>query len=253
MPEPRRDSLDQLVQPSSLDVLEAVQQRVLWLATSMVHHANKVRTTASGVKVGGHEASSASMVGIMTALYFEHLRAPDRVSVKPHAAPVLHAINYLLGTLDRSYLTRAARVRRTAELSEPGEGSGRRRLLDGLGRDRRDRDALERDRAALRRRALRRAAGRPPRRARRRRRARRGRDLGGARRSDGRAARRGAVDRRPQPPVARSRRAGHGGRPAARHVRGGGLGDDHGQVRPAPARAVRARRRRRRCASGSTR
>jgi pyruvate dehydrogenase E1 component len=70
-----------------------------------VHHANKVRTTASGVKVGGHEASSASLVGIMTALYFEHLRAPDRVSVKPHAAPVLHAINYLLGTLDRKYLT----------------------------------------------------------------------------------------------------------------------------------------------------
>ena len=91
--------------PSSLEVLEAVQRRVLWLATSMVHHANRVRTTSSGVKVGGHEASSASLVGIMTALYFEHLRAPDRVSVKPHAAPVLHAINYLLGTLDRSYLT----------------------------------------------------------------------------------------------------------------------------------------------------
>src|SRR3954454_7610094 len=104
MPETRRDSLDQLAQPSSLDVLYAVQQRVLWLATSMVHHANKVRTTASGVKVGGHEASSASMVGIMTALYFEHLRAPDRVSVKPHASPVLHAINYLLGRLDRPYL-----------------------------------------------------------------------------------------------------------------------------------------------------
>jgi pyruvate dehydrogenase E1 component len=97
---------DQLAPPAqSPAVLDAVQQRVLWLATSMVHHANKVRTTASGVKVGGHEASSASLVGIMTALYFEHLRAPDRVSVKPHAAPVLHAINYLLGTLDRKYLT----------------------------------------------------------------------------------------------------------------------------------------------------
>jgi pyruvate dehydrogenase E1 component len=91
--------------PSSLEVLEAVGRRVLWLATSMVQHANSVRTTSSGVKVGGHEASSASLAGIMTALYFEHLRAPDRVSVKPHAAPVLHAINYLLGTLDRSYLT----------------------------------------------------------------------------------------------------------------------------------------------------
>ncbi len=90
------------VQTGQLDVLDAVQKRVLWLATSMVHHANKVRETDSGVKVGGHQASSASIVSIMTALYFEHLRAPDRVSVKPHAAPVLHAINYLLGRLDES-------------------------------------------------------------------------------------------------------------------------------------------------------
>lgn len=85
--------------------LQAVQDRVLWLATSIIHHANKVRETPSGVKVGGHQASSASMVGIMTALWFQHLEAPDRVSVKPHAAPVLHAINYLLGRLDPVYLT----------------------------------------------------------------------------------------------------------------------------------------------------
>ena len=88
-----------------ISTLEAVQERVLWLATSIVHHANRVRKTPSGVKVGGHQASSASMVSIMTALWFEHLRAPDRVSVKPHAAPVLHAIEYLLGKLDRRYLT----------------------------------------------------------------------------------------------------------------------------------------------------
>jgi pyruvate dehydrogenase E1 component len=85
--------------------LEHVRERVLWLATSIVHHANRVRETPSGVKVGGHQASSASMVDIMTALYFAHLRAPDRVSVKPHASPVLHAINYLLGRLDERYLT----------------------------------------------------------------------------------------------------------------------------------------------------
>jgi pyruvate dehydrogenase E1 component len=91
---------------AELDALDAVQRRVLWLAMSIVHHANKVRASDSGVKVGGHQASSASIVSIMTALYFEHLRAPDRVSVKPHAAPVLHAINYLLGSLDESYLTR---------------------------------------------------------------------------------------------------------------------------------------------------
>jgi pyruvate dehydrogenase E1 component len=88
-----------------LDVLSRVQDRVLWLATSIVHHANRVRENRSGVKVGGHQASSASMVSLMTALWFAHLEAPDRVSVKPHASPVLHAINHLLGRLDRETLT----------------------------------------------------------------------------------------------------------------------------------------------------
>src|SRR5215212_10170169 len=88
-----------------LQALDRVQRRVLWLASSMVHHANRVRENRSGVKVGGHQTSSASMVSLMTALWFAHLEAPDRVSVKPHASPVLHAINYLLGRLDRRYLT----------------------------------------------------------------------------------------------------------------------------------------------------
>lgn len=97
-------------EPNQLDtndpiVLERIQDRVLWLATSMIHHANKVRPNRSGLKVGGHQASSASIVSIMTALYFEHLRAEDRVSVKPHASPILHAINAVLGRLDPSYLT----------------------------------------------------------------------------------------------------------------------------------------------------
>ena len=96
-PTPRQD-LD-------LGTLDAVQRRVLWLATSIVHHANRVRPNPSGVKVGGHQASSASMVSLMTALWFAHLEAPDRVSVKPHASPVLHAINHLLGRLDGRYLT----------------------------------------------------------------------------------------------------------------------------------------------------
>jgi pyruvate dehydrogenase E1 component len=89
-----------------LDVLDAVQRRVLWLATAIVHYANRVRPNPSGIKVGGHQASSASMVSLMTALWFAHLEAPDRVSVKPHASPVLHAINYLLGRLDASFLPR---------------------------------------------------------------------------------------------------------------------------------------------------
>jgi pyruvate dehydrogenase E1 component len=86
--------------------LRTIEKRVLWLATSLVHHANHRRANTSGVKVGGHQASSASMVTIMTALWFHELTAADRVSVKPHASPVLHALNYLLGTLDASYLTR---------------------------------------------------------------------------------------------------------------------------------------------------
>ena len=221
-----------------------MQRRVLWLATSMVHHANRVRTTASGVKVGGHEASSASLVGIMTALYFEHLRAPDRVSVKPHAAPVLHAINYLLGTLDRSYLTTLrefgglqsypsrAKDPGVVDFSTGSVGIGAtatlwsaiaQRYVAGHfdvpqgGRH----VALVGD-AELDEGAIWEALVDP----------------------DGRAPRRGALDRRPQPAVARPGRARHGGRPAARDVRGGRLGDDHGQVRAAAARAVRARRRR---------
>ncbi|MFZ3599375.1 transketolase-like TK C-terminal-containing protein [Streptomyces sp. BH104] len=87
------------------EVLRRIEERVLWLSAAMVHHANRVRPNPSGLKVGGHQASSASMVSIMTALWFQQLRPQDRVSVKPHASPVLHAINYLLGELDVSYLT----------------------------------------------------------------------------------------------------------------------------------------------------
>ncbi len=87
-------------------ILDAIQRRVLWLATAIVHHANRVRPNPSGIKVGGHQASSASMVSLMTALWFAHLERHDRVSVKPHASPVLHAINYLLGRLDAAYLER---------------------------------------------------------------------------------------------------------------------------------------------------
>ncbi|MFE2995739.1 transketolase C-terminal domain-containing protein [Nocardia sp. NPDC059246] len=90
---------------SSPDPLADIERRVLWLATAMVHHANRIRPNPGGLKVGGHQASSASMVTIMTSLWFEQLRAADRVSVKPHASPVLHAINYLLGELDEKYMT----------------------------------------------------------------------------------------------------------------------------------------------------
>jgi pyruvate dehydrogenase E1 component len=85
-------------------VLREIASRVLWLSAAIVDAANAGRANHSGVKVGGHQASSASMVDIMVALWFAELTPLDRVSVKPHASPVLHAINYLLGELDESYL-----------------------------------------------------------------------------------------------------------------------------------------------------
>ncbi|TNF14648.1 MAG: transketolase [Rhodobacteraceae bacterium] len=77
--------------------LKVLEQRLLWLSHWMIHHANHIRPKVDGIKIGGHQASSASMVSIMTALYFSALRPEDRVAVKPHASPVFHAIQYLMG------------------------------------------------------------------------------------------------------------------------------------------------------------
>ena len=93
-----------LAETDALGALREIERRVLWLSTAIVHEANAVRPNSDGLKVGGHQTSSASMVSIMTSLWFRHLRPQDRVSVKPHASPVLHAINYLLGELDERYL-----------------------------------------------------------------------------------------------------------------------------------------------------
>lgn len=82
--------------------LKTIEQRLLWLSHWMIHHANHIRPKVDGIKTGGHQASSASMVSIMTALYFSALRPEDRVAVKPHAAPVLHAMHYLVGTQTRA-------------------------------------------------------------------------------------------------------------------------------------------------------
>ena len=83
--------------PRDLAILHALERKVLWLSSWMIHHANQVRPKRDGLKVGGHQASSASTVTLMTALYFHALRAQDRVAVKPHSSPVFHAIQYLLG------------------------------------------------------------------------------------------------------------------------------------------------------------
>lgn len=81
--------------------LKTIEQRLLWLSHWMIHNANHIRPKADGIKVGGHQASSASMVSIMTALYFSALRPEDRVAVKPHASPIFHAMHYLMGNQTR--------------------------------------------------------------------------------------------------------------------------------------------------------
>ena len=90
--------------PEDLDLLSELERKVLWLASWTIHHANHVRESVDGLKVGGHQASSASLATIMTALYFRVLRPQDRVAVKPHASPIFHAIQYLLGRQTREKL-----------------------------------------------------------------------------------------------------------------------------------------------------
>lgn len=88
---------------TELEILESIQRRVLWLSTWMVHQAN-TRPSGEGIKVGGHQASSASVVSLLTALYFKALRPGDVVAMKAHAAPAFYAIQFLRGRLDGARL-----------------------------------------------------------------------------------------------------------------------------------------------------
>jgi len=85
--------------------LEQIQDRLLWLSSWTIHNANHLRVKGEdSVKVGGHQASCASCASIMATLYFHTLRPEDRVAVKPHAAPVFHAAQYIMGNQTREKL-----------------------------------------------------------------------------------------------------------------------------------------------------
>jgi len=86
------------------ELLRRIDDRLRWLATWTIHNANHLRESRDGLKVGGHQASCASMTTILTALYFHALRPEDRVAVKPHASPVFHAAQYLMGRQTREQL-----------------------------------------------------------------------------------------------------------------------------------------------------
>ena len=87
-----------------IEILRELEKKILWLASWTIHNANHLRENSDGLKVGGHQASCASLATIMTALYLDVLRPVDRVAVKPHASPIFHAIQYLLGQQTRERL-----------------------------------------------------------------------------------------------------------------------------------------------------
>ncbi len=93
-----------MTRDASIEILRDLQKKVLWLSSWTIHNANHLREKVDGLKVGGHQASCASMVSLVTALYFATLRPQDRVAVKPHASPLFHAIQYLLGNQTREKL-----------------------------------------------------------------------------------------------------------------------------------------------------
>ncbi|MBI4308164.1 MAG: pyruvate dehydrogenase [Chloroflexi bacterium] len=103
----RRPLIDHGGDDSPLDrdtLLAEIQDRVLWLSMLTIFYANKIRKSPDGTKTGGHQASSASVVTILTSLFFDHMQLGDVIAIKPHASPVFHAIQFMLGNLDGEYL-----------------------------------------------------------------------------------------------------------------------------------------------------
>ena len=103
---PEVSSENSLVSATEVETINKLYDRVQWLASWTIHNANNIRPSADGLKVGGHQASSASLATILSALYFGVLKPEDRVAVKPHASPVFHAIQYLFGKQTRDQLER---------------------------------------------------------------------------------------------------------------------------------------------------
>ncbi len=94
---PGTNRTEPYIEPGKLRNLHALEKKILWLSSWIIHNANHLRPKRDGLKVGGHQASSASVVSILTALFFDVLRPEDRIAIKPHASPVFHAIQYLNG------------------------------------------------------------------------------------------------------------------------------------------------------------
>ncbi|MEM9572947.1 MAG: transketolase [Pseudomonadota bacterium] len=104
MPDTHTPTYSPLAKSDLIQGLDALEEKLLWLASWTIHNANHIRPSRDGMKVGGHQASCASMTTLMAALYFHVLRPQDRIAVKPHASPVLHAVEYLFDRQTRAQM-----------------------------------------------------------------------------------------------------------------------------------------------------
>ncbi len=231
-----------------LACLAALEKKVLWLSTWMIHNANHLRPSRDGLKVGGHQASSASVATLMTALYLDVMQPQDRVAVKPHAAPVFHALQYLLGRQSRDKLERfrgfggaqsyPSRTKDGADIVDFSTGSV------GLGVGITLFASLVQDYLRLHRMVPTDTPAGSHDRAGRRRRTRRGQYFRGvARRLEARCAQ-SLVDHRLQPPEPRRGRVRPAVRPHRRDVRDVRLARRHAEIRQVAAGGLRAARRR---------
>lgn len=85
-------------------ILEAIAHRAFVFATKMIWEANHRDDIQEGdPKVGGHPAACSSCVHILTTLHMAMRKPQDLIAVKPHASPVDHSLNHLMGLHHEPY------------------------------------------------------------------------------------------------------------------------------------------------------
>jgi pyruvate dehydrogenase E1 component len=83
---------------NDLDLVQRLARRALVLAVKMIDDANHRDDEEEGdPKVGGHPAACASCAHIFATLQLNVAGPFDTFASKPHASPMNHALNFLLG------------------------------------------------------------------------------------------------------------------------------------------------------------
>ena len=239
-PPPETNSIEQ----DEADILRLIEKRLLWLSTYSVHYANNLRAGSENIKIGGHQASSSSVVSLMTAMFFRWLKTGDRLAIKPHASPVLHAAHALRGDLPLERLRDLRAFGGLQAYPSRSKDEYPRRFLHRLARAALGRRLVRGAHAVLHRRSLRRGPAAALHLPGGRRRTGRGQHLGGAGRGIRRASRQRHLGGGPEPTEPGPRRARRQGAADSRSVPSARLARGGAQIRKAPAGRVRAQERR---------